>query len=58
MLAQALEICREISIERVLITCAKDNVASAEKIRKADGVTANAVYEDDVLTQRYWINIE
>ena len=58
MLAQALEICKDMSIEKVLITCAKDNAASAATIRKADGVLENEVYEDDVLTQRYWINIE
>ena len=58
MLAQALEICKDMSIEKVLITCAKDNAASAATIRKAYGVLENEVYEDDVLTQRYWINIE
>jgi len=58
MLAQALEICKNMGIEKVLITCAKDNVASAATIRKADGVLENEVYEDDVLTQRYWINIK
>ena len=47
-----------MGIEKVLITCAKDNAASAATIRKADGVLENEVYEDDVLTQRYWINIE
>lgn len=58
MLAQALEICKDMGIEKVLITCAKDNVASAATIRKADGVLENEVYEDDVLMQRYWIDIK
>lgn len=57
MLAQAMEIAKDMGIEKVLITCAKDNVASAATIRKAGGVLENEVYEDDVLTQRYWIEI-
>ena len=57
MLAQALEICKDMGIKKVLITCAKDNAASAATIRKAGGVLENEVYEDDVLTQRYWIEL-
>ena len=58
MLAQALEICKDMGIEKVLITCAKDNVASAATIRKGGGILENEVYEDDVLMQRYWIDIK
>lgn len=58
MLAQALDIAKGIGIEKVLITCAKDNTASAATIRKGGGILENEVYKDDVLTQRYWIEIE
>lgn len=58
MLAQALEICKDMGIEKVLITCAKDNVASAATIRKGGGILENEVYKDDVLMQRYWIDIK
>ena len=58
MLEQALEICKDMGIEKVLITCAKDNVASAATIRNGGGILENEVYEDDVLMQRYWIDIK
>lgn len=59
MLRAALEKCREIGIDRVLVTCDKGNVASQKTILNNGGV-----YEDtfkdkkhgDVL--RYWINIK
>ena len=58
MLARALEICKDMGIEKALITCDKENEASAATIRKAGGILENEVYEDDVLMQRYWITIE
>lgn len=58
MLKQALEIAKEIGIDRVLITCEKENAASAATIRKCGGVLENEVYDDGVLTQRYWIEIK
>ena len=56
-LTQALDVARQLEIPKVLITCAKDNVASAATIRKGGGILENEVYEDYVLMQRYWIDI-
>ena len=57
MLTQALEICRQLGIEKRLVTCDKNNIASAATIRRCGGVLENEVYDGDVLTQRYWIDI-
>lgn len=58
MLAQALDVARQLGIEKVLVTCEKGNIASAATIRKGGGILENEVYEDDVLMQRYWIDIK
>ena len=58
MLAQALDVAKQLGIEKVLVTCEKANIASAATIRKCGGILENEVYEDDVLMQRYWIDIK
>ncbi len=58
MLAQALRMCGERGIERALVTCDKENVASARTILKNGGVLENEVTEENGTTlQRYWIDI-
>ncbi|MBQ8603969.1 MAG: GNAT family N-acetyltransferase [Oscillospiraceae bacterium] len=57
MLTQALEICRQLGIEKRLVTCDKNNTGSAATIRKCGGVLENEVYDGDVMTQRYWITL-
>ena len=58
MIALALEECRKLGIPRVLMTCDKDNVASAKSILRNGGVLENEVInEEGVLEQRYWINL-
>ncbi|GAB2027843.1 GNAT family N-acetyltransferase [Lactovum odontotermitis] len=53
----ALEKCRELGIERVLVTCDKDNIASARTIQKNGGVLENELLDEDgMVKQRYWIN--
>ena len=57
----ALEFCKEIGIKDVLITCKKYNVASARTIIKNGGMLENEIpneFEDDVLMQRYWIEMQ
>ena len=64
MLGLVLEKCREYGEEKVLITCAKGNIASAKTIIKNGGILENEV-EDTVglvksgekIIQRYWINL-
>ncbi|MDR2977107.1 MAG: GNAT family N-acetyltransferase [Streptococcaceae bacterium] len=52
----ALEKCRELGIPRVLVTCDRDNIASAKTIQKNGGILENEVMDADVVKQRYWID--
>ena len=58
MVSLALEECKKLGISRVLMTCDKDNVASARTIIKNGGVLENEVFSDGEAVQRYWINID
>jgi len=58
MLALAIQKCREIGLEKVLITCDKGNIGSAKTIIKNGGVLQNEVIEDGGITQRYWISLD
>lgn len=55
MLALALRECRRLGIDRCLVTCDRDNIASAKTILKNGGVLENEAAEDGRITQRYWI---
>jgi len=57
MLRLALVKCKELGIDKVLITCNKENIASAKTITGNGGVLENEVQEQDRITQRYWIDI-
>ncbi len=54
----ALIECRKLGIERVLITCDKDNIGSAKSIINNGGVLENEFVDSDgEIVQRYWIDI-
>lgn len=53
----ALEKCRELGMEKVLITCKKANIASARTIQKNNGILENEVLENGIEKQRYWIDL-
>ena len=53
MLALALIECMKLNIKRVLITCDKDNIASAKTI-----INNGGILEGSGITQRYWINLD
>ena len=58
MLALALEKCRDLGIENVLISCDKNNIASRKTILKNGGAFTSEFTEDDGNTvQQYWITI-
>jgi len=63
MLRLLLPICREAGETRVLITCAKDNIASRKVIKANGGQLENEV-EDAIcishsgIIQRFWIELE
>jgi predicted acetyltransferase len=57
MLRQALEIARSIGIDRALVTCDGDNVASAATIERCGGVIDETAARPNIPAQsrRYWI---
>lgn len=57
MVGLALEKCKELGIERVLIVCDKTNTASAKTILNNGGVLENEVEAYGNTYQRYWIEI-
>lgn len=57
MIALALEECRALGLNRVLMVCNKNNVGSARSIINNGGVLENEVVVDGVTEQRYWIQL-
>ena len=54
----ALEKCKEMGIGPVLITCHKENIASAKVIQKNGGVLEDErVSKEGKVFQRYWIEV-
>lgn len=58
MIRLALLECKKLGIDRVLMVCDKNNVASARTIIKNGGVLENEIIDyEGVLIQRYWIDL-
>ena len=57
MIALALEECKKLGINRVLMCCNSENIASKKSIIKNGGVLENIVIEDGKPLERYWIDI-
>lgn len=58
MLQLALGICKEMGMDKVLITCNKENIGSAKTIRKNGGILENEMVDELGRTRcRYWINL-
>jgi predicted acetyltransferase len=57
MLKMALDICREKGMSKVLITCDRNNVASAKTMLENGAILENEVQENDKIVQRYWITL-
>lgn len=58
MIRLALIECKKLGINKVLITCDKDNIGSAKSIVKNGGVLENEFLNPDGdIEQRYWISI-
>lgn len=55
MIGLALLECRKLGIDKVLMVCDKENIASAKSIMNNGGVLENEVVVDGVTEQRYWI---
>ena len=57
MLYLVLEECKTKGLSKVLITCFKSNVASANTIIKNGGILENEIAEGGNVKQRYWIQL-
>ena len=58
LLFLVLEKYEEMGIEKVLVTCDKSNIGSVKVIQNNFGVLENELLVDDVLYQRYWIDVK
>lgn len=59
MLALVLPKCKELGINKVLISCVKGNEGSKRTILNNGGIYESTVYEEekDVYLERYWIDL-
>ena len=57
-IALALTECVKLNIKKALITCDKNNVASAKTIINNGGKLENEMAEGNGITQRYWITLD
>ena len=58
MLSLALDECRKLGIDKVLITCDKDNIGSRKHILNNGGIKEKEVIEEDGnIVERYWIDL-
>lgn len=57
MIASALDECRKLNIDKVLMVCDKQNIGSAKSIMKNNGVLENEIEVDGTTEQRYWISL-
>ncbi len=57
MIGLALEECRKLGLERVLMVCDRENIGSAKSIMNNGGILENEIEVDGVAEQRYWIDI-
>lgn len=57
MISLALEECKKLGINKVLMVCDKDNIGSAKSITNNGGILENEVVKDGIIEQRYWIDL-
>ncbi len=57
MVRQALDYCRSLGLQKIMVTCADDNEPSWKVIEKFGGVLEDKVWddEDEETIRRYWI---
>lgn len=54
----ALQKCKELGIDNVLMACDKTNIGSAKSIQNNGGILENEIFVDNELVQRYWISLK
>ncbi len=57
IISLALDKCRAMGIEKVLMTCDKSNIDSAKSIINNGGILESEHEVDGVMEQRYWIGL-
>lgn len=57
ILGLALKECKKLNIKKVLITCDKENIASARTIKNNGAKLENEVQDKNRISQRYWITL-
>lgn len=57
MIGLALEECKKLGMDKVLLVCDKNNIGSAKSIINNGGILENEVLEGGKFIQRYWIKL-
>lgn len=57
MIGSALDVCRTMGMDRVLMVCDKDNIGSASSIRNNGGVLENEIVVNGITEQRNRITL-
>ena len=57
MLKMSLRVVKELGLDKVLITCNKDNIPSFRVIHKNGGELENEVNNNGTIGSRYWIKV-
>ena len=55
---EVLPVARAKGLDRVLVTCHDDNLASARTIERSGGILENVAETEYGLTRRYWIALD
>ena len=55
MISLAIEECKKLGMDKVIMVCDKDNIGSVKSIINNGGVLENEVLKEGKLIQRYWI---
>jgi predicted acetyltransferase len=57
ILKLALNECKKLGINHVLLTCREDNIGSAKVIENNNGIYEGSKYQNNIPYRRYWISI-
>lgn len=59
MLSECKKVCKSYGLEKILITCEINNIASKKVILANNGVYESTVYfeKEDIYLERYWIDL-
>ena len=57
MIGLALEKCKEMNIDKVMMSCRKNNIGSKKSIMNNGGVYDIDLKVDEEILERYWIDL-